>query len=149
MQKKVISDRYREKETKFSDRLFVTKFNTPLNVQIFNEAIDRIVKEINLMKNELEQMEKFTGHSFRHTFATRCIESGIQPKTLQKYLGHATLQMTMDLYVHTTDEHKQEEMKKLESSLENLREDEQKFNEKFEKEMIEDNKIVTFASRMA
>ena len=62
--------------------------------------------------------------SFRHTFATRCIESGIQPKTLQKYLGHATLQMTMDLYVHTTDEHKQEEMKKLESSLENLREDE-------------------------
>ena len=57
--------------------------------------------------------------------------------------------MTMDLYVHTTDEHKQEEMKKLESSLENLREDEQKFNEKFEKEMIEDNKIVTFASRMA
>lgn len=42
-----------------------------------------------------------------------------------------------------------EHMKKLESSLENLREDEQKFNEKFEKEMIEDNKIVTFASRMA
>ena len=149
MQKKVISDRYRDKEIEFSDRLFITKFNTPLNVQIFNDAIDRIVKEINLMKNELEQMEKFTGHTFRHTFATRCIESGIQPKTVQKYLGHATLQMTMDLYVHTTNEHKQEEMKKLESSLENLREDEQKFNEKFEKEMVEDNKIVTFTSRMA
>lgn len=57
--------------------------------------------------------------------------------------------MTMDLYVHTTDEHKQVEMKKLESSLENLCEDEQKFNEKFEKEMEEDNKIVTFVSRMA
>ena len=55
----------------------------------------------------------------------------------------------MDLYVHTTDEHKQEEMKKLESSLENLREDEQKFHEKFEKEMVEDNKIVTFVSKMA
>lgn len=149
IQKKVISDRYRNKEVNFSDRLFVTKFNTPLNVQIFNEAIERIVKEVNLMKNELEQMERFTGHSFRHTFATRCIEAGVQPKTLQTYLGHATLQMTMDLYVHTTDEHKQEEMKKLESSLENLREDEQKFHEKFEKEMVEDNKIVTFVSKMA
>ena len=58
-------------------------------------------------------MEKFSGHTFRHTFATRCIESGIQPKTLQKYLGHATLQMTMDLYVHVTEDFKREEIKKL------------------------------------
>lgn len=62
-------------------------------------------------------MEVFAGHTFRHTFATRCIKSGIQPKTLQKYLGHATLQMTMDLYVHITDDFKKEEMLKLESEM--------------------------------
>ncbi len=55
----------------------------------------------------------FSAHTFRHTFATRCIEAGILPKTVQKYLGHATLQMTMDLYVHVTEEFKKEEIKKL------------------------------------
>ena len=43
--------------------------------------------------------------------------TGIMPKTLQRYLGHATLQMTMDLYVHVTDGFKQEEIKKLEKVM--------------------------------
>lgn len=149
IQKKVVSDRYKDKDGEFSDCLFVTKFNTPLNVQIFNDAINKIVKEINLMKNDLEQIEKFSGHTFRHTFATRCIEAGVQPKTVQKYLGHATLQMTMDLYVHTTDEHKQDEMKKLESSLENFCENEQRLDEKFEKELKKNSNILTFKEKMA
>jgi integrase len=42
----------------------------------------------------------FTPHGLRHTFATRCIEKGMRPKTLQKILGHNSLQMTMDLYCH-------------------------------------------------
>nr|DAJ42684.1 MAG TPA: Integrase [Caudoviricetes sp.] len=52
-------------------------------------------------------------HSLRHTFATRCIEKGIQPKTLQRILGHSTIQTTMDLYVHVTDEFMCEEIKKM------------------------------------
>ena len=61
-------------------------------------------------------MDCFGGHTFRHTFATRCIEAGVKPKTLQDYLGHATLQMTMDLYVHTMEETKQDEIKLLEDT---------------------------------
>lgn len=120
------------------------KFNTPINSQIFNEAIERMIKELNLMQSNLEQIEKFGGHTFRHTFATRCIESGIQPKTLQKYLGHATLQMTMDLYVHTTDEHKHEEMKKLEDSTERICSDSKSVDEKFENLIKENDKIIKF-----
>ena len=120
------------------------KFNTPINSQIFNEAIERIIKELNLTQSNLEQIEKFGGHTFRHTFATRCIESGIQPKTLQKYLGHATLQMTMDLYVHTTDEHKHEEMKKLEDSTERICSDSKSVDEKFENLIKENDKIIKF-----
>ena len=144
IQKKIVADKYRDKEVKYSDRLFVTKFNTPINSQIFNEAIERIIKELNLMQSNLEQIEKFGGHTFRHTFATRCIESGIQPKTLQKYLGHATLQMTMDLYVHTTDEHKHEEMKKLEDSTERICSDSKSVDEKFENLIKENDKIIKF-----
>ena len=43
-------------------------------------------------------------HALRHTSATRAIERGVQPKTLQKLLGHANLATTMDRYVHVTDE---------------------------------------------
>lgn len=33
-----------------------------------------------------------------------CDESGMQPKVLQKLLGHASIQTTMDKYVHVTDD---------------------------------------------
>lgn len=59
----------------------------------------------------------FSPHCFRHTFATRCFEAGVSPKTVQKYLGHASLQMTMDLYTHVLDDQKKEDMLKLESVL--------------------------------
>ncbi len=45
-------------------------------------------------------------HVIRHTYATRAIERGVSPKALQKLLGHASLQVTMDTYVHVTDDSK-------------------------------------------
>ena len=63
-------------------------------------------------------MEGFSGHCFRHTFATRCFEAGIQPKTVQSYLGHATLQMTMDLYTAVLEKKKQDDIQLLENTLE-------------------------------
>lgn len=39
-------------------------------------------------------------HALRHTFATRCIESKCDYKTVSVILGHASLATTMDLYVH-------------------------------------------------
>ena len=49
-------------------------------------------------------------HTLRHTFATRAIEAGIRPKTLQELLGHANISITMNLYVHVTEEEKEKEL---------------------------------------
>ena len=45
-------------------------------------------------------------HALRHTFATRCIECGADAKTVSGLLGHATIAMTMNLYVHPRVEQK-------------------------------------------
>lgn len=63
-------------------------------------------------------LEPFCMHALRHTFATRCIERGMKPKTLQRILGHAHLSTTMDCYVHNTDDSLVEGMALFESAEE-------------------------------
>ncbi len=100
-QKEIVAHK-RPKEQ--NDYLFVTKFNTPLNSVIYSDAIKAVIKQINLLRPSNEQFKEFSGHTFRHTFATRCFEAGIDAKVVQTYLGHASLKMTMDLYTHVTED---------------------------------------------
>ena len=49
-------------------------------------------------------------HALRDTFATRCIEQGMQPLTLSKLMGHTKIAMTMDLYAHVMQDTKVDAM---------------------------------------
>ena len=108
--KKIVAQKRPKQQNNY---LFVTKFNTPLNTQIYSDAIKSIVRQINLFRPLDDQFERFSGHTFRHTFATRCFENGIDAKTVQTYLGHASLKMTMDLYTHVTEEMSKNEIEKI------------------------------------
>ena len=99
------------KNTEFSDLVFSTMRNRPLQEMSIITSINTILT--NMSKDGIH-IQKFRPHTFRHTFATRAIENGVNPKTLQKLLGHSTLQMTMDLYCHVTDDALFNEMKKME-----------------------------------
>ena len=52
-------------------------------------------------------------HALRHTFATRCIEAGVDVKSLSELLGHSNAAVTLNTYVHSSMERKREELKKL------------------------------------
>ena len=53
---------------------------------------------------------KVTLHSLRHTFATRCIESGMLAKVLQKILGHTDINITLNTYCSVFEEYSTEHM---------------------------------------
>ena len=79
----------------------------PISRDCVQSEIDRVIA---LIREDGINFERFICHGFRHTFATRAIESGMQPQTLKTILGHSTLSMTMDLYSHVLPSTKAEEM---------------------------------------
>lgn len=45
-------------------------------------------------------------HSTRHSYATRLFEQNVQPKTVQKLLGHEDISTTLEVYTHVMEEEK-------------------------------------------
>lgn len=86
-----------------TDTIFRSPCGKVLNDSSVNSDIKRICRAAG--------MDYFTAHAFRDTFATRCVESGMQPKTLQTIMGHSDIGMTMNLYAHCMQETKQEQLK--------------------------------------
>mgnify|MGYP004567033051 CR=1 FL=1 len=56
-------------------------------------------------------------HVLRHTFASRCVESGIDVKSLSELLGHANAAVTLNIYVHSSLEQKRAQLEHLSAFL--------------------------------
>ncbi len=106
----------------YSDFVFCSRHGTYYRASNINGTLDRIVSNINQIEEERAQMEgrvpihfeRFSPHSLRHTFATRCYERGVKEKVVQKILGHKRLDITLNTYTHVTDEMIREDIKKME-----------------------------------
>lgn len=88
---------------RFGEHLFTSPRGYLLSDASLNKELWKIAQKAGI--------ERFSAHAFRDTFATRAIESGMNPKTLQEILGHANIGITMNLYAHVMEETKIREMK--------------------------------------
>lgn len=82
-------------------------FTSPRGCLIVASSVDADIAKI----CKKAGIEKFTAHGFRDTFATRCVESGMEIKALQEIMGHTDIAMTLGLYAHSMEDRKQEQLK--------------------------------------
>lgn len=90
-----------------------------------NRAIKRIVRDYNdevissgLLQKDQVLLPYFSCHCFRHTFATRMIEAGVNLKVVQTVLGHTDITTTMNIYADVTSRFMNTELSALEEYLE-------------------------------
>ena len=91
---------------KNSDEIFIlTGKDKPTEPKIYREYYYNILKKLNI--------RKLSYHSLRHTFATSAIENGTDYKTVSEILGHSSINITLETYVHP-------QMKQKKKCIENI-----------------------------
>lgn len=92
----------------YTDFVFLNRYGMLLNQSAVNRALSRITTEYNKKPIQIEGVEVIlpyiTSHIFRHTFATRLCEAGVNVKVMQRLLGHSDVQCTLDIYTDATQE---------------------------------------------
>ena len=82
----------------------------PINTSQVNLQFQRVVEKYDIVDKKIRG--KVSLHSLRHTFATRCIEAGMQPKVLQHILGHSDIKITLNTYCDAFESFQKENIAK-------------------------------------
>lgn len=92
----------KEVSNEWTEFVFLSRKGEPIKNSTYDSALFKICDKVGV--------RRFSMHVLRHTFATRCIEANMKPKTLQKILGHSNIGITMNLYVSVTEDEKKKEI---------------------------------------
>lgn len=92
-----------------ADCLFVRKGKLITTSQV-NIHFKRILEKYDILDKTIKGTVSL--HSLRHTFATRCIEAGMQPKVLQHILGHSDIRITLNTYCDAFENFQKENLAK-------------------------------------
>lgn len=88
-----------------NDYIFCDNLGYPLDDKRPNRNFKSILKKLGI--------EPIKFHGLRHTYATRLFEAGVPPKTVQALMGHANIDVTMDIYTHVMEDTKLEAVERL------------------------------------
>ncbi len=94
---------YMRRMTKQGD--YLISGNKPTDPRTYEKRFKRYLKNAGIGDH--------TFHSLRHTFATNCIDHGVDTKSLSEILGHSDVSVTLNLYVHPSTEVKRKHMDRL------------------------------------
>ena len=99
--------------------------DNPIGVIFYNHKADKLVstQQVNLFyKRILDNagIEHRGQHSLRHTFAARCIESGVTAVVLKNWLGHSDIHMTIDIYADVFSKMDNDAMEKFDNYIDEL-----------------------------
>lgn len=95
-------------------------FRVAPDAYVLSGAPDKIV-EPRVMQYRFKKYVKEAGiadanfHALRHTFATRCVECGFEIRSLSEVMGHSSVNITLNRYVHSSMALKRENMDKLDA----------------------------------
>lgn len=84
----------------YSGFLFVSESGKPYLADHYQTVLRRAVQRYN--KTHAEQLPKISPHVLRHTFCTRLASKNMNPKSLQYIMGHADINITLNLYAHVS-----------------------------------------------
>lgn len=121
--KQKLGDRWRARP-ELGDLVFTSTMGSPVTRYVIVHDINKVVQNINLKEiyaasregRQPKEFEHLHPHAFRHTFATRCFEKGLDPLFVQSIMGHANYSTTVS-YTHVLDDMKQREVAKVGSFL--------------------------------
>lgn len=86
---------------------YVLGTSKPMDPRTYEYRFQKILNNLQI------KHKKF--HTLRHTFATNCIISGVDVKSLSEILGHSSVQVTLNRYVHPSMEQKRKYLNELQS----------------------------------
>ena len=82
-----------------------------------NITADYLRHRLHYVLDKYGYTKHITVHELRHTFATRCLEAGVDMKTLQTFLGHADYKLTANTYSHVLRQTKNNQILKYNTYL--------------------------------
>ena len=92
----------------YSGFVFVRETGVPYSAHHYQDALRQIVKVYNQTYDE--KLPHITPHILRHTLCTRLVSKNMNPKNVQYVMGHANVNLTMNLYAHTSVDNAKAEM---------------------------------------